>query len=61
MTRAGSRPPLLDAPYAPRLQAALQAAFQLHTEVLCALLEEAADRALGVMIAELESGRVDEG
>lgn len=58
MVRAGSRPPLLDAGDAPRLQAALQAAFQLHTEVLCALLEEAADRALDAMIAALESGRV---
>jgi len=58
MVRAGSRPPLLDGGDAPRLQAALQAAFQLHTEVLCALLEEAADRALDVMIAAVEAGRL---
>ena len=61
MVRAGSRPPLLDAGDEPRLRAALQAAFQLHTEVLCGLLEEAADRALDVMIAAIESGRVDLG
>jgi hypothetical protein len=57
MVRAGARPPLLEAGDEPRLTAALQAAFQLHTEVLCALLEEAADRALDVMISVLAGER----
>jgi hypothetical protein len=51
MVRAGARPPILVAADAPRLVAALQAAFQLHTEPLSALLEEAAERALDVMLA----------
>ena len=51
MVRAGARPPILVAADAPRLVAALQSAFQLHTEPLSALLEEAAERALDVMIA----------
>jgi hypothetical protein len=58
MVRAGARAPLLGREDAPRLQAALQAAFQLQTEALCALLDEAADRPLDVMIAALEAGRV---
>jgi hypothetical protein len=60
MVRAGARPPVLEAADAPRLQAALQSAFQLHTEALCALLDEASGRALDVMIAALEEGRVPE-
>lgn len=54
MVRAGARPPLLDGGDDERLRAALQAAFQLHTEPLCALLDEASGRALDVMIAALE-------
>ena len=54
MVRAGARPPLLDPADAPRLERALQAAFQLHTEPLAALLEEAAERALDVLIREAE-------
>jgi hypothetical protein len=50
MVRAGARPPILVAADAPRLQSALQAAFQLHTEPLAALLDEAAERALAVLI-----------
>jgi hypothetical protein len=50
MVRAGARPPILVAADGPRLEQALQAAFQLHTEPLAALLEEAAERALDVMI-----------
>jgi hypothetical protein len=50
MVRAGARPPILEAADAARLEKALQAAFQLHTEPLAALLEEAAERALDVMI-----------
>ena len=38
----------------PRLRQALQAAFQLHTEPLAALLEEASERSLDVMIQALE-------
>jgi hypothetical protein len=58
MVRAGARPPVLLGEDEPRLRAALQAAFQLHTETLCALLDEAAGRAMDVMIAALEQGRV---
>jgi hypothetical protein len=50
MVRAGARPPILVASDGPRLAAALQAAFQLHTEPLSALLDEAAERALDVML-----------
>src|SRR5687768_4065711 len=53
MVRAGARPPILLAEDRPRLDAALEAAFQLHTEPLAALLAEAADRALDVMLAHL--------
>ena len=52
MVKAGARPPILDPSDAPRLEQALQAAFQLHTEPLAALLEEAAERALDVLIRE---------
>ena len=54
MVRAGARPPILVAADEPRLNQALQAAFQLHTEPLAALLEEAAERALDLMIREAE-------
>jgi hypothetical protein len=56
MVRAGARPPVLLGDDAGRLRDALQAAFQLHTEPLCALLDEAAERALDVMIAAVEHG-----
>lgn len=55
MVRAGARPPVLLPEDADRLRATLQAAFQLDTGPLCALLEEAADRALDVMIRAVES------
>lgn len=54
MVRAGARPPILVGADATRLAQALQAAFQLATEPLCALLEEASERALDVMIQTLE-------
>ena len=59
MVRAGARPPILDRRRRSRdWRQALQAAFQLHTEPLAALLEEAAERALDVLIREAErSGR----
>ena len=57
MVRAGARPPVWDGEDEPRLRAVLQAAFQLQTEPLCALLDQASERALDVMIRALESGR----
>lgn len=54
MVRAGARPPILQPGDAPRLVQALQASFQLHTEPLAALLEEAAERALDVLIREAQ-------
>jgi hypothetical protein len=54
MVRAGARPPVLVAGDRPRLEQALQAAFQLHTEPLAALLDEASERSLDVMIQALE-------
>ena len=54
MVRAGARPPILIPADAPRLEQALQAAFQLHTAPLAALLEEAAERALDLLIREAE-------
>jgi hypothetical protein len=57
MVRAGARPPILRGGDAPRLRAALEAAFQLHTEPLAALLEEASERSLDVMIEVLEVPR----
>ena len=53
MVRAGARPPILAGADAPRLEACLGAAFQLATEPLTALLEEASERALDVMIGVL--------
>jgi Fic/DOC family len=55
MVRGGMRPPILVAGDRPRLEKALQAAFQLHTEPLATLLEEASERSLDVMIRVLES------
>lgn len=54
MIRAGARPPILVAADEPRLRQALQSAFQLHTEPLAALLEEASERSLDVMIRTLQ-------
>jgi hypothetical protein len=54
MVRAGARPPILVAADEPRLRQALQSAFQLQTEPLAALLEEASERSLDVMIHALE-------
>ena len=58
MVRGGRRPPILVAADAPRLVAALQAAFALHTEPLGTLLEEASGRALDVMIQALEKREI---
>ncbi|HEY7512804.1 MAG TPA: Fic family protein, partial [Vicinamibacteria bacterium] len=55
MVRAGARAPILVGSDEARLRAALTAAFQLHTEPLAALLEEASERSLDVMIAALEA------
>ena len=57
MARAGSRLPILVVADEPRLRQALQSAFQLHTEPLAALLEEASERSLDVIIRTLEAGR----
>jgi hypothetical protein len=54
MVRAGARPPVLKGDDGARLIQALQLAFQLQTEPLASLLDEAAERALDVMIATLE-------
>ena len=56
MVRGGMRPPLLVAGDAPRLRAALEAAFRLETGPLVTLLAEASGRALDVMIQSLERG-----
>jgi Fic family protein len=55
MVRGGMRPPILAKGDRPRLEAALQAAFQLQTEPLARLLEEASGRALDVLIRTLEA------
>jgi len=55
MLRGGMRPPILVAGDAPRLRAALEAAFRLETEPLVALLAEASGRALDVMIQTLSA------
>jgi hypothetical protein len=57
MVRAGARPPILVGADAPRLDAALQQAFQLLTAPLSQLLEEASERCLDVMIQTLEGQR----
>lgn len=54
MARAGLPPPILVAGDAPRLRAAVAAAFRLETEPLVALLTEASGRARDVMIQALE-------
>jgi len=54
MEGAGSRPPILTGGDGERLVQSLQAAFQLQTEPLASLLDEAAERALDVMIRALE-------
>ena len=55
MVQSGVRPPILVAGDAPRLRAALEAAFRLETEPLTALLAEASGRALDVMIQTLSA------
>jgi len=55
MVGAGLRPPILVGADRPRLTACLKAAFRFDTEPLIALLHEASDRALDVMIQTLES------
>jgi hypothetical protein len=54
MAQGGARRPIFAASDAPRLAQAAQAAFQLATEPLASLLEEASDRCLDVMIRSLE-------
>jgi Fic/DOC family protein len=54
MVRGGLRPPILVGGDARRLVACLQAAFRFDTEPLCALLTEASERCLDVMIQTLE-------
>lgn len=53
--RAGARRPVLRASDRERLEAALVAAYRIHTEPLVTLLAEASGRALDVMIAALEA------
>jgi len=53
MVRAGARRPILVAADAARLEDSLRAAFQLQTEPLARLLEDAAERALDVLIDAL--------
>jgi hypothetical protein len=53
MVRGGARPPILRGADGERLAATVQAAFQLVTEPLGALLDEASDRSLDVMIQAL--------
>jgi hypothetical protein len=53
MVRAGSRRPILVGADAARLEESLRAAFQLHTEPLARLLEDAAERSLDVLLAAL--------
>jgi len=54
MVQGGARPPILVGADKARLDEALQAAFQLHTEPLAALLDEASERVVDVMIRALE-------
>lgn len=54
MVGAGARAPVLTGEDRQRLIQSLQAAFQLRTELLASLLDEAAERALDVMIRALE-------
>jgi Fic family protein len=55
MVRANARPPILRGADRPRLEACLKAAFQLSTEPLVSLLDEASERALDVAIGALEA------
>jgi hypothetical protein len=55
MVRGGLRPPILVVGDAPRLRAAIEAAFRLETEPLVLLLVEASGRALDVMIQTLSA------
>jgi len=50
MVATGGRPPLLVAADAPRLEAALAAAFRLETATLAELLDEAAERSLDLLL-----------
>jgi Fic/DOC family len=54
MVRAGTRRPILVGTDAARLREALTAAYQLETEPLSRLLDDAAERALDVLIAALD-------
>lgn len=54
MVQGGARPPILVGADAPRLAEAVEAAFQLITEPLARLLDDASDRCLDVMIRALE-------
>lgn len=56
MVGGGLRPPILVGGDRPRLEASLRAAFRLDTEPLAALLQEASERCLDVMIQSLEEG-----
>ena len=55
MVGGGLRPPILVGGDRPRLEACLRAAFRLDTEPLAALLQEASERCLDVMIQSLEA------
>lgn len=55
MVAAGARPPVLIGADRARLDEALRAAFRLETQPLAALLGEASERALDVMIASLQA------
>jgi hypothetical protein len=54
MVRAGARPPVLVGEDGPRLVESLRSAFQLETAALASLLDQAAERALDVMIRALQ-------
>jgi hypothetical protein len=54
MVQGGGRPPVLVGADKARLDDALAAAFQLHTEPLATLLDEASERVVDVMIRALE-------
>jgi len=53
MESAGAAPPILVGGDAPRLEAALQRAFQLDTEPLVSLLDEASERSVDVQLQAL--------
>ena len=57
MVRSGAHPPILVGADRVRLEQCLQAAFQFATQPLVALLEEASERALDVMIQTLEQSQ----